>query len=71
MWWSIFGIFVVFIGTTFSLWSIITNDTDKAGTWGGISSRGKDAKKEKKYVLLGIAVIFIGTILQIVGAVVS
>ena len=71
MWWSIFGIVIVFLGTTFSLWSIITNDTKRAGTWEGIEKRGADAKKEKKNVIVGIVLIFIGSALQIVGAVLS
>ena len=69
MWWSIAGIVMVFIGTAFSLWSIITNDTQRAGSWEGIKERGADAKKEKEKVIIGIALIFIGSILQIVGTI--
>ena len=71
MWWSIIGIIIVFLGTAFSLWSIITNDTKKAGTWEGINNRGLDAKKEKINVIFGIVLILVGSIFQIVGAVFS
>lgn len=67
MWCSILGIILVFIGTAFSLWTIITNDTKRAGTWLAMKEAGKDAKKEKKYVLAGIVLIFVGSVLQIVG----
>ena len=71
MWWSIVGIVIVFLGTAFSLWSIITNDTERAGSWEGIKERGEDAKTEKKNVIIGIVLIFIGSVLQIVGTVLS
>lgn len=71
MWWSIVGIVIVFLGTAFSLWSIITNDIKRAGSWEGIKERGADAKKEKEKVIIGIVLIFIGSILQIVGTVLS
>lgn len=71
MCWSIIGIVIVFVGTAFSLWSIITNDTKKAGSWNGIKDRGSDAEKEKKKVVIGIVLIFTGSVLQIVGTVIS
>ena len=71
MWWSIVGIVIVFLGTAFSLWSIITNDTKRAGSWEAIKERGEDAKTEKKNVIIGIILIFIGSVLQIVGTVLS
>ena len=67
MWCSIIGIILVFAGTTFSLWSIITNDTRKANTWGALLEAREAAEKEKKYVLAGIVLIFVGSVLQIVG----
>ena len=71
MWWSIVGIVIVFLGTAFSLWSIITNDTKRAGSWESIKERGEDAKTEKKNVIIGIVLVFIGSVLQIVGTVLS
>lgn len=71
MWWSIIGIVLVFIGTAFSLWSIITNDTKKAGTWECLKDGEIDAKKEKKNVIIGIFLIFVGSALQIVGTIFS
>ncbi|MBR5313399.1 MAG: hypothetical protein IKU40_11025 [Clostridia bacterium] len=69
MLWTILGIIIVFIGTTFSLWSIITNDIQKAGTWASLKDQGNEAKKEKVNVIIGIVLISIGSILQIIGAI--
>ena len=71
MWWSILGIVLVLIGTTFSLWSIITNDTKKEASWAGVKERGIDAKKEKTKVIIGILLIFVGSVFQIIGTVIS
>lgn len=60
-----------FLETTFSLWIIITNDTKRAESWEGIKERGEDAKTEKKNVTIGIVLIFIGSVLHIVGTVLS
>ncbi len=68
MWCSIIGIILVFVGTTLSLWCIMTNDTKKAGTWRGVKEQGEDAKREKTWVIVGMCFILIGSILQIIGA---
>ena len=69
MWYSIAGIIFVFVGTAFSLWSIITKDIAKAETWEAVKDAGADAKKEKKKVITGIILILVGSILQIIGIV--
>lgn len=67
MGWSIFGVILVFVGTAFSLWTIITKDTKKAGTWGALVGASKDAKDEKRNVIIGIVLIFLGSALQVIG----
>ena len=71
MFFSVLGIIMVLIGTAFSLWTIITRDTKKAGTWEGIYEQSIEAEKEKKCVMWGIALIAVGSIFQIFGAVLS
>ena len=60
---SISGIILSFLGTAFSLWTILMRDERIAGTWRDIPN----AVKEKRYVLVGIALIFVGYALQIAG----
>ncbi len=71
MWWSIFGIIFVLIGTVFSLWSILTLNLDVVGTWAESASRRKEAPKEKLNVLIGIVMIVVGSVLQVIGTVLS
>ena len=67
MWYSIAGIVLSFIGTAFSLWKILMRDERIAGTWRDIPNLHKNAIKERRYVIVGIALISVGNILQIVG----
>ena len=55
---SILGIILSFLGTAFSLWTILMRDE---------RILHKNAVKEKRYVLVGIALIFVGYALQIAG----
>lgn len=71
MWWSIFGIICVLIGTVFSLWSILTLNLDVVGTWGESACRRNEAPKEKRNVVIGIVMIVVGSVLQIIGTVLS
>ena len=64
---SISGIILSFLGTAFSLWTILMRDERIAGTWRDIPNLHKKAVKEKRYVLVGIALIFVGYALQIAG----
>ena len=64
---SISGIILSFLGTAFSLWTILMRDERIAGTWRDIPNLRKGAVKEKRYVLVGIALIFVGYALQIAG----
>ena len=64
---SISGIILSFLGTAFSLWTILMRDERIAGTWRDIPNLHKSAVKEKRYVLVGIALIFVGYALQIAG----
>lgn len=64
---SILGIILSFLGTAFSLWTILMRDERIAGTWRDIPNLHKNAVKEKRYVLVGIALIFVGYALQIAG----
>lgn len=68
MWWSIFGIFFVLVGTVLSLWSILTLNLKTAGTWEEVASRPKKAPKEKRNALIGMAMISVGSGLQIIDA---
>ena len=67
----IFGIIFVLIGTVFSLWSILTLNLDVVGTWAESASRRKEAPKEKLNVLIGIVMIVVGSVLQVIGTVLS
>lgn len=67
MWVSIAGIVIAFIGTAFSLWTIISRDERTAGTWREIPKLHKNAIRERRCVLWGIGLYFIGTVLQIAG----
>ncbi len=67
MWYSVTGIVISFLGTAFSLWKILMRDERIAGTWRDIPNLHKNAVKERRYVIVGIILIFIGYSLQIVG----
>ena len=64
---SILGIILSFFGTAFSLWTILMRDERIAGTWRDIPNLHKNAVKERRCVIVGIILIFIGYALQIVG----
>ncbi len=67
MWYSVTGIVISFLGTAFSLWKILMRDERIAGTWRDIPNLHKNAIKERRYVIVGIILIFIGYLLQIIG----
>ena len=67
MWYSIAGIVLSFVGTAFSLWKILMRDERIAGTWRDIPNLHRNAVQESRYVLAGIALIFVGYSLQILG----
>lgn len=67
MYWSIAGIVLSFIGTAFSLWMILMRDERTAGTWREIPKLHQNAVRERRCVLIGIGLIFIGNLLQIAG----
>ena len=60
MWYSIVGIVLSFVGTAFSLWKILMRDERIAGTWRDIPNLHRNAVQERRYVMAGIALIFIG-----------
>lgn len=64
---SVTGIVLVFIGTVFSLWSILGTASKKVGTAGYEDSQQERFKKDQKKVFIGTALIFLGSLLQIVG----
>lgn len=67
MWYSIVGIVLSFIGTAFSLWKILMRDERIAGTWRDIPNLHRNAVQERRCVMAGIALIFVGYSLQILG----
>lgn len=69
MWWSISGILVVLVGTSFSLWHILNRNTEVVGTWIGSEIESKEAPKEKRFVKIGIFIITVGSFLQIIGVI--
>lgn len=61
------GIILVFTGTVFSLWSILSTKTSKVGTANYHDQQQDCFKRDKQKVILGTFLIFVGSILQIIG----
>ena len=59
------GIIFNTVGTLLSLWTVITTSTKDYGTAAEIDDRPNRFPKEKRKVILGLALIFGGNILQI------
>lgn len=66
---SVIGILVVMIGTIFSLWSIITTKTKNVGTAQYFDNQQEYFRKDKKKVIIGAILIFVGSIMQILGTI--
>lgn len=66
---SVIGILVVMIGTIFSLWSIITTKTKIVGTAQYFDNQQEYFRKDKKKVIIGAILIFVGSIMQILGTI--
>lgn len=64
---SVTGIVLVFIGTVFSLWSILGTASKKVGTAGYHDTQQDNFKKDKTRVMIGIILIFAGSVSQIIG----
>lgn len=64
---SAIGIILVFIGTIFSLWSILYTKTSYMGTALQHDQQQETFKKDKKNVIIGSSLISIGSLLQIIG----
>ncbi len=64
---SAIGIVLVLIGTVLSLWSILCTKTSYMGTALQHDQQQEDFKKNKRNVAIGSSLIFIGSILQIIG----
>lgn len=60
------GIILNCIGTILSLYGFLSTDKNMVGTWGEIAQRKETYNKECPFVFLGIALIIIGTILQVI-----
>ncbi len=64
---SAIGIVLVLIGTVFSLWSILGTKPKDVGTAGYDDSEQERFQKDQKKVFIGTALIFVGSIAQIIG----
>lgn len=64
---SMIGIFLVMIGTIFSLWSVLGTKGNYVGTVGWLDNQQEIFKKDKRKVIIGTILIVIGSLLQIVA----
>ncbi len=65
---SLIGIIMVMIGTIFSLFSILTTNSNEIGTYGYMGKKQQeDFKKQKKQVIIGMIIIVIGSGFQVVA----
>lgn len=64
---SIVGIFLVMIGTIFSLWSILSTKTEDVGTAWKEDHKQDDFRKDKRKVIIGTILIIVGSMFQISG----
>ena len=68
---TVIGLAVTLIGTIITFMKIFTTQKKTVGTWGSLSNAQNDFIKERKWVYIGLGLIIIGTILQIIGTVIS
>ena len=68
---TIIGLAVTLIGTIITFMKIFTTQIENLGTWGAPLNAKNDFIKERKWVYVGLSLIILGTILQIVGTVIS
>lgn len=64
---STIGIVLVVAGTIFSLWSILGTRGNYVGTAHWFDHQQQSFKKDKIKVIIGTALIIVGSILQIIG----
>lgn len=64
---SILGLILVTAGTILSLCSVLGTKTKDVQTAAWYDHQQENFKKDKKKVIIGIILIFLGTICQIVG----
>lgn len=64
---SAIGIILVVAGTIFSLWSILGTKGNYVGTAHWYDYQQESFKKDKTKVIIGTALIVVGSIFQIVG----
>ncbi len=64
---TIIGLAVTLIGTIITFMKIFTTQTKNVGTWGSLANAQNDFVKERRWVYIGLTLIFIGTIIQIIG----
>lgn len=64
---SAIGIVLVLIGTVFSLWSILGTASKKVGTADYHDNQQDYFKKDKTRVVIGMILIFAGSVSQIIG----
>ena len=64
---STIGIVLVVAGTIFSLWSILGTRGNYVGTAHWFDYQQQSFKKDKIKVIIGTALIIVGSILQIIG----
>jgi hypothetical protein len=64
---SAIGIVLVVAGTIFSLWSILGTRGNYVGTAHWFDHQQQSFKKDKIKVIIGTALIIVGSILQIIG----
>lgn len=64
---STIGIILVLVGTVFSLWSILGTKISYMGTVQQHENQQPDFKKDKRNVIIGASLIFIGSVLQVMG----
>ena len=68
---NISGILLIMIGTSFSLWKIISTKQSFVGTAKDWDTKGEQFKKEKKCVEIGMILIVCGSLLQIIAQFIS
>ena len=64
---SAIGIFLVVVGTIFSLWSILGTKGDYILTMEWYDHQQENFKKDKKKVIVGTILIVLGSIFQIIA----
>ena len=68
---TVIGLAVTLIGTIITFMKIFTTQAKTVGTWGSFKNAKDDFVKERRWVYIGLSLIIIGTVLQIIGTVIS